>query len=244
MSHALIVGGTRGLGRAIAQALKEHGHTLSLIGRRQPVDADRDLGRHWVADVLDEAALFRAVDEALAQGGPLNYLVFCQRFRGTEDAWAGEIAVSLTATKRIVERLQGSFGERGDKGIVLVSSVFGSMVGEGQPLGYHVCKAGMEQMARYFAVEMGRKGIRVNVVTPFTFLKEESKQFYLNNKPLLDLYGQIVPLGRIGTTEDSARVIRFLCGPDAAYVTGQNIFVDGGLSLLWPETLARKLAGI
>lgn len=246
MPHTIVIGGTRGLGRAAARLLSDAGHTLSVIGRREPQSADRELARtrHWVADLLDEAVLFGSLDEALVHGGPLNYLVFCQRYRGKDDDWSGEIAVSLTATRRVVERLQDRFAAGGDRAIVAVSSVFGTFVGEGQPASYHVGKAGIEQMMRYYAVNLGRKGIRVNTVTPFTFLKDESKEFYLNNKALHDLYCRIVPLGRMATTEDSARVIGFLCSPAAGFVTGQNIFVDGGLSMVWPETLARQLAGI
>ena len=99
-------------------------------------------------------------------------------------------------------------------------------------------------MSRYFAVNLGRKGIRVNSVTPFTFLKDESKDFYVNNHELMDLYKSIVPLGRMGTAEDSSNLIEFLCSPSAKFINGQNIYVDGGLSLVWPETLARQLKSI
>jgi NAD(P)-dependent dehydrogenase (short-subunit alcohol dehydrogenase family) len=57
----------------------------------------------------------------------------------------------------------------------------------------------------------------------------------------MDLYKTIIPLNRLGTTEDSSNVIVFLCSPQAGFVNGQNITVDGGLSLAWPETLARRL---
>ena len=60
----------------------------------------------------------------------------------------------------------------------------------------------------------------------------------------MDLYKSIVPLGRIGTAEDSANLIQFLCSSAAQFISGQNIYVDGGLSLVWPETLARQLKSI
>jgi NAD(P)-dependent dehydrogenase (short-subunit alcohol dehydrogenase family) len=128
--------------------------------------------------------------------------------------------------------------------VVFVSSVFGERVGEGQPLSYHIAKASLNQMARFYAVNLGRKGIRANAVTPFTFLKEESRNFYLNNRELMDLYKDIIPLGRMGTTEDSGNLIAFLCSPQASFINGQNIYVDGGLSLVWPETLARRLKSL
>ena len=123
----------------------------------------------------------------------------------------------------------------------MVSSVFGDYVGEGQPMSYHICKSAMNHMMRYMAVNLGPKGIRVNAVTPFTFLKEESKDYYLNNKPLHAMYCDIIPLKRMPTSMDSARTIAFLCSEQASFINGQNIYVDGGLSLIWPETLARNL---
>jgi NAD(P)-dependent dehydrogenase (short-subunit alcohol dehydrogenase family) len=246
MPHALIVGGTRGLGREVMRLLAARESCVSVIGRHEPPETDKQVPnvRHWIADLLDGDAALRAAESAVGRSGPLNYLIFCQRYRGKDDDWAGEIQVSLTATKQLIEALAPKFATEGDRGIVLVSSVFGDRVGEGQPLSYHLGKAGMNQMARFYAVSLGRKGIRVNTVTPFTFLKEESRDFYVNNEQLHALYREIIPLGRMGRAEDSANAIAFLCSPAASFINGQNLYVDGGLSLVWPETLARKLKSL
>lgn len=245
-THSLIIGGTRGLGRQVMRALVERGDDVSVIGRRDPPESDREFKnvKHWVADLLNGDSAARIAETVVAERGPLQYLIFCQRYRGKSDDWAGELQVSLTATKQIIEALVPKFPEIGDKAIVLVSSVFGDRVGDGQPLSYHVGKAGMNQMARFFAVNLGRKGIRVNIVTPFTFLKEESKDFFLNNRDLHALYQEMIPLGRMGTTEDSASAVAFLCSPSASFISGQNLCLDGGMSAVWPESLARKLKGI
>jgi NAD(P)-dependent dehydrogenase (short-subunit alcohol dehydrogenase family) len=245
MTHSIVFGGSKGLGRVLARQLAARGDTVSVISRSEPPVAERVEGAHYYsADIADAAATQAALDVAIKQNGALNYLTFCQRYRGKDDSWVGEIEVSLTASKRVIEHVQGSFAKGSDCGIVFVSSVFGDRVGEGQDISYHLGKAGMNHMARFYAVNLGRKGIRTNAVTPFTFLKEESKEFYLKNKELMGLYEEIIPLGRMATSEDSANVITFLCSPAAAFVNGQNIYVDGGLSLVWPETLARKLKSI
>lgn len=246
MTHSLVIGGTRGLGREVVKLLSAAGHAVSVVGRRAPVEQDLKIPntKLFLADIADAEALKKTLADAVRASGKFSYIIFCQRYRGQDDSWTGEINVSLTATKNAIEGAVDLFAPDGDKSIVLVSSVFGDYVGEGQAVSYHVGKAGMNHMMRFYAVNLGRKGIRVNAITPFTFLKEESKDFYMNNKPVMELYEKITPLGRMGTTEDSARAIAFLCSPQSGFINGQNIFVDGGLSLVWPETLARNLAGI
>ncbi len=246
MSHTLIIGGTRGLGREVVKLLSAAGHTVSVIGRREPPAADRDIPNteFHLVDLADLAGLKVMLAELVKTRGKLSYLVFCQRFRGKDDNWKGEFDITLTATNVAVECLQEEFVAEGDRGIVMVSSVFGDYVGEGQPASYHIGKAGLNQMMRFYAVNLGRKGIRVNGITPFTFLKEESREFYISSKPLHEMYCDIIPLGRMATSEDSAKVIAFLCSPLAGFINGQNIYVDGGLSLVWPETLARKLTAL
>ena len=246
MTHSLVIGGTRGLGREVVKLLSAAGHSVSVVGRRAPAEQDLKIPntKLFLSDIGDVEALKKTLADAVSAFGKFSYIIFCQRYRGTDDNWTGEINVSLTATKNTIEIATDLFAPDGDKSIVLVSSVFGDYVGEGQAVSYHVGKAGLNHMMRFYAVNLGRKGIRVNAITPFTFLKEESKDFYLNNKALMELYEKITPLGRMGTAEDSARAVAFLCSPQAGFINGQNIYVDGGLSLVWPETLARNLAGI
>jgi NAD(P)-dependent dehydrogenase (short-subunit alcohol dehydrogenase family) len=81
-------------------------------------------------------------------------------------------------------------------------------------------------------------------VAPSTFLKQESRAVFENNRPLMAIYEEIVPLGRLGTAEDAADVIAFLCSPRARCITGQTITVDGGISLVWPETAALRVARV
>jgi NAD(P)-dependent dehydrogenase (short-subunit alcohol dehydrogenase family) len=245
MTHTIIFGGSKGLGRVIARQLALRGDSVSVISRSRLLPAQCMNGvSYYLADITDKSSTQDALDTAIKKNGGINYLIFSQRYRGKNDAWDGEIEVSLTSSKRVVESVQDSFVKGSDCGIVFVSSVFGEYIGEGQDIGYHIVKSGINHMARFYAVSLGKKGIRSNAVTPFTFLKEESQQFYFSNKELMGLYEEMVPIGRIGTAEDTANLIMFLCSVDASYVSGQNIYVDGGLSLVWPESLARKLKTI
>lgn len=244
--HCLVIGGTRGIGRAFVRLLAaREDHTLSVIGRRPPSEPDERLPgvRSWAVDVLDEGQLTTVLGEVIRQHGKLHELVCFQKYRGDGEAWAGELATSLTATKWLIERLAEEFDPMADdRAIVLVSSIASCFVAEEQPASYHVAKAGLIQMARYYAATLGPRRIRVNAVSPGTILKAESREFYLANEPLLELYRRITPLDRMGTAEEVAQVIAFLCSPKASWMTGQNLVVDGGVSLQAHESLARKLA--
>ena len=246
MTHSLIVGGTKGLGRVVARQMAKRGDFVSVFGRSEMPAADHEAGviDEYPLDIADPQRVLEALNTLVAKRGPLNYCVFLQRYRGKGDEWAGELQITLTATKNIVEAIQPYMDAENDKALVMVSSVFARYVGEGQSASYHIAKAGLDQLMRFYALNLGAKGIRCNGVTPFTFLKEESKQFYLDNKKVIELYEGITPLKRMGTTEDSADAIQYLCSKQAGFITGQNITVDGGLSLVWPESLARRMAGI
>jgi 3-oxoacyl-[acyl-carrier protein] reductase len=242
--HSLIVGGTRGIGRELVDHFVREGHKVSVIARRLPErKAKRDRVRYWSADVQDESALNAILNRLVKESGKINHLVFFQRFRDADDAWRGEIETSLTATKIVVETMQDKFAA-GEKAIVIVSSIAAKMVGAYLPVGYHVAKAALCHMVRYWAVTLGPRGIRVNSVSPGTVLKQESKEFYLRHKKLSDLYRRITPLGRFGHAREVAQVIGCLCGEQTSFVTGQDIVVDGGVSLQWQESLARELLGL
>ena len=233
VAHSLVVGGTRGIGRAVVEVFAEQGHRVSVLGRRAPSEQDQRRAnvRYWVADVEQRMGLDAALDAVLEHYGPLSHLVFLQRYRGKGDTWVGEFQTSLTATKTIIERLVEHFDPIHASAIVMVSSVASRFVADEQPLSYHVAKAGLEQMVRYYAVTLGSRRIRVNGVSCSTVLKDESRTFY----------EQIIPLGRMGRANEIAAVVAFLCSPQASFITGQNILVDGGLSLRWHESLARRV---
>ena len=241
MRHSVIVGGSKGLGRAVAQKMIIRGDQVSVISRSTP-ENKVDGVNYFEADIANTESLTQAMDK-IAQTGNINYLVFCQRFRGKSDSWVGEIDVSISASRNMIDYFQDKFSAE-DNAIIFVSSVFGEYVGEGQALSYHLGKAGMNSLMRFYAVNLGKKGIRTNAVTPFTFVKEESKDFYNSQTELMDMYKEIVPLNRIGTADEIADVILFFGSEQSRYVNGQNVYIDGGLSLVWPESIVKSIKKI
>lgn len=241
--HSLIVGGTRGIGRALVRILAEEGHIVSVIGSKPPEDADISIpnANYWTVDLLDRKALLSVLAEIIKQNGNLGHLVCLQRYRGEGDDWVGDIETTLTSTKILIEQLATEFDGASDNSIVLANSTAVNFVVENQPLSYHVAKSGIDQMIRYYAVNLGPKGIRVNGISPGTIIKERSRDYYLKNEKVYGFYKKIIPLNRMGTAEEIAQVIEFLCSPKSSFITGQTIVVDGGLTLQWQESLAQKI---
>ena len=239
--HAMVVGGTRGIGRAVVQRFVADGFKVSVIGRRPPMTPfGTTMVRCWSVDLRDTAAVAGSVSAILKVGGPLSRLACLQRFRGDGDDWDGEMATTLTATRQIIDATSGKFACGGDRAIVVVSSIADRFVANEQPLSYHVAKAGLTQLARYYAVALGAQGIRVNSISSGTVVKDEARKFYRVQRALRELYEEMIPLGRMGTAAEIASVVSFLCSRDASFMTGQSLVVDGGVSLQWHEALVRR----
>jgi NAD(P)-dependent dehydrogenase (short-subunit alcohol dehydrogenase family) len=241
--HSIIVGGSKGVGRELALLLAAEGQTVTVVGR-----SAANLGHPEIhglaADAEKPDALLAAIQECVASRGKVSSLVFLQRYRGNGDAWAGELAVALTATKTVIDGLAEQFDPEGDRAICMVTSSAATLVARNQSLAYHTTKAAMKQMARFYAVKLGGRGIRVNVVSPCTFVKAESAEYYAKQTELQAMYAKITPLGRMGTAKEVAEAAAWLCGPKASFITGQDIAVDGGLSLMLQDAMAREVANI
>jgi NAD(P)-dependent dehydrogenase (short-subunit alcohol dehydrogenase family) len=242
-NHSIVVGGTRGLGRALVELWAEETNAVSVIGRRLPdasLPQPHDGIRFYSADLTKLESIVPAMDEILRVAGPVSRLVFSQRFRGTEDTLDGELDVGVKGTQRIIDYLVSRDLFARQSAIVVVSSVLGQFIAAEQPLGYHVTKAAQDQLVRFYAVQLASRGIRVNGVAPNLIEKETGRDFYLKNPELKQHYESLIPLGHMGTPRDVANAIDFLCSDRAAHITGQTLIVDGGLTLLMQHSLGAR----
>jgi NAD(P)-dependent dehydrogenase (short-subunit alcohol dehydrogenase family) len=241
--HYIIVGGTRGTGQALVQhLLSDPGNRVSVFGRKHDAGLSHQHLMAHAVDVSDAPALRSALDLAVATYGKLYSIVFMQRNRSASDAFETDLMVALTATRNAIDHVidHRYFSEReAGNSIVMVSSIADHYIAPEQDVGYHVSKAGLVQLARYYALQLGRKGIRVNSVSPCVVIKDAAQEFYKENSWLTDRFEQYIPLGRAGKSQDIIKVIMFLAGDQASYVTGQNIVVDGGLTLRSHESIIR-----
>lgn len=238
--NVVVVGGSSGLGKVVSKMYADRGHRVVIVSRKKPSFAgELDKFVHISTDLeyLTAATAKTVANEIIREVGEIRYLIFCQRYRGNDKNLANETSVSLSATGYLIDAFSDAFPALGDKAIAVVSSVYGDYVGSSQPLDYHIVKAGLNAMVRYYAVSLGARGIRINAISPLTYLKDESKHVYLEDEKKLEKYRKLVPLKRMGTARESANTIGFLCSKQSSFITGQNLYVDGGVSVVWPEEL-------
>lgn len=242
VKNVVVIGGSSGLGKVVAQLYASKGCHVAIVSRNKPALAQGQ-GQasldHFSADLIDMSASSagRLAADVIAKLGYINYLIFCQRYRGQERSLATEMAVSVTATDHLIQAFRRHFQHSQDCAIAAVSSVYADVVGSSQPLSYHVAKAGVNALIRYYAVTLGNEGIRANAIAPLTYLKDESKHVYTSNPQMMYKYHRLVPLNRMPTADECADAIAYLCSPQASFVNGQILYVDGGVSAVWPEEL-------
>jgi 3-oxoacyl-[acyl-carrier protein] reductase len=237
---ALVTGASGGIGAAVARVLHGAGATVALHGTR----ADRlealagELGER--AHVTPADLGDRAAAEALAKGaaevmGGLDILVNNAGLtrdnlflRMTGDEWERVLAVNLTAAFLLSKAvLRGMMKARWGR-IVNVTSVVGHTGNPGQG-NYAAAKAGLTAMAKSLAAEVASRGITVNCVAP-GFI-ETAMTDKLNDDQKARIMGQI-PAGRMGSPGDCAAAVLYLASPEAAYVTGQTLHVNGGMAMI------------
>ena len=166
----------------------------------------------------------------------IKNLIFCQRFRG--DNLHSHFEVSFFPVVALIEKLKSKM--ENNSSVVIINSYVSSYISDDQPLGYQASKASLINLVKFYAVNLGAKKIRFNSILPGTTIKPESEKFYKKNIKYKKISNKIIPLRRLGNTKDIANLVEFLCSDKASYITGQSIYLDGGLSLVGQETVARK----
>jgi NAD(P)-dependent dehydrogenase (short-subunit alcohol dehydrogenase family) len=232
-AHILLVGGTRGLGRHLSELLRTRDVITTVLARQSYLGSAPS--QIVQCDITVPEQLLDAMEKVKGLGGRLDGVVFCQRYRSGNDNWSGEIATTLTASRMLIDFVSEDLNDNAS--LVFVSSVNSNFVSPAVPVSYHVAKAGLVQIARYYACTLGHRGIRANVVSPGTFVKPETKAFYESDNPKAEILRKKTALKRLGTSLDVCNAILFLLGVDSGFITGQEIVVDGGASLFLNESM-------
>ena len=238
--NALVTGASGGIGGEIARALHKAGATVTLSGTRlAPLEAlAAELGDrvHVVTCDLSDAASVEALPKAAAEKmGAVDVLVNNAGItrdnlfmRMSDDEWQSVLDVNLTSTFRLCRGvLRGMMKARWGR-IVNISSVVGATGNPGQG-NYAASKAGMVGMSKSLAAEVASRGITVNCVAPGFITTAMTEK--LNDDQKARILTQ-VPAGRMGEVGEIAAAVLYLASPEAGYVTGTTLHVNGGMAML------------
>jgi 3-oxoacyl-[acyl-carrier protein] reductase len=239
---ALVTGASRGIGRACAVALAEAGAAVAVGYSANPEAAEEVAGLIRSAgvasvtlgsDLADPAAAGLLVERTVAELGSVDIVVNNAgitrdnlAIRITDADWDAVIAVDLSAAFRVCRAALRPMLRRRDGRIINISSVAGVMGNPGQA-NYSAAKAGLIGLTKALCREVGSRGITVNAVAPGFIATDMTAGLAAAT---LATATAAVPLGRLGTVEEVAAAVRFLALPEAAYVTGHVLHVDGGLA--------------
>ena len=235
-----VTGAAQGMGRAICRRFGEFGAKVVAVDIKLEAAAETiaDLGERGLAlacNVADAEAVRQAFAEVEARFGGVDVVVNSAGIGAasgfpdiSDDNWTRVIGVNLTGTFLCCREGVRLMQKHGIKGALINVSSTGAFTGEG-PVPYIATKAGVIGLTRSIAREVAASGIRINTIVPGA-----------TNTPMLagipeqwmQAMIQAIPLGRVGEPEDIARLATFLASDDAAYITGQNMAVNGGMSFL------------
>ncbi|AOT68394.1 3-oxoacyl-[acyl-carrier-protein] reductase [Geosporobacter ferrireducens] len=238
---AIVTGGSRGIGKAIALKLAELGANIAVNYTSKPEEAEkvvaaiREMGREAIAikaDVSKGDDVQRLIDEVEHQFPTIDILVNnagitrdTLLMRMKDEDWDQVIAINLKGTYNCTKAVTRKMMKQKSGKIVNIASVVGVMGNIGQS-NYAASKAGIIGFTKSIAKELATRGINVNAVAPgfiqtnmTEVLSEEVKESLMTH----------IPMKQLGTPEDVANVVAFLCSDNARYITGQVLNVDGGM---------------
>jgi NAD(P)-dependent dehydrogenase (short-subunit alcohol dehydrogenase family) len=244
---AIVTGSSRGIGRAIAEALAEAGARVVISSRKQAsceevaeaINARHGAGRAIAiaANISEKPALEQLVTSARGQFGQIDILVcnaasnpYYGPMAGISDGEFRKIFENnVLASHWLISLVAPEMVQRRDGAIIIISSI-GGLIGSDVIGAYNISKAADFQLVRNLAVEFGPHNVRINAIAPGVVRTDFAKALWAD--PVAEAaLRKATPLGRIGEPDEIAGAAVFLAAPAGRYITGQTIIVDGGATV-------------
>jgi NAD(P)-dependent dehydrogenase (short-subunit alcohol dehydrogenase family) len=242
---AIVTGSSRGIGRSIAEHLAAAGGKVVVSSRKAPaceevVQAIQAAGGDAVAipaNIGDKRQLENLVNETRRHWGRIDVLVcnaasnpyYGPMAQMSDDAFNKILQNNVVSNHWLANLVLPEMAERKDGVVIIVSSI-GGLKGTGVLGAYAISKAADMQLARNLAIEWGRHNVRINCIAP-GLVKTDFARALWENPDTLRHYETLTPLGRIGEPDDIGGIAAFLASPAAAFITGQTIVADGGVTI-------------
>jgi len=249
----LVTGGTSGIGQAIAVKFAEYGANVAINYLRRPDEATETeqqvrscvnrVQQAGVRDVLvqgdvsHEDDVVKMVGHAVSELGGIGVLINnagIQISRPSEELSSADfdrvLAVNIRGAFLCAREAIRHFMAEAKPGVIINISSVHQLIPKPEYLGYSVSKGGMQNLTRSLALEYAGRGIRVNGIGPGATVTPINRA-WIDDPVKREMVESHIPMGRAGTAEEMGAVACFLASDDAAYITGQTIFVDGGLTL-------------
>ena len=246
--RALITGGSRGFGRAIALALAEAGADVVLAARdpdalHRTAEEVRERGREartYPADVGDPAACEDLCRRVLAEGAPIDILVNNVGGRSVDvpiektdlATWRRLIDLNLTHCFICTKMIGAPMLARGEGRVINIASISGMIANRGiAGRHYETAKAAVIHFTRATAADWAPRGVTVNAICPGLFMTGPNQEWAKTNPAVIDTFVSAIPMGRPGEPEEIGPLAVFLASPASSYVTGAAFVIDGGYTL-------------
>ena len=243
---ALVYGGRSPIALALCRQLSESGHEVHLITRNRDEALVKLASNHNCKHVHEcdlenqESSIALALEIDKKTGG-LEAIAFVHRYRSQTSNPIKQYEVEVYTPFKIIESMAGQSRDKQCAVVVTTSPAGRTVVGD-QDFQYHASKAALSQLVRFGSVRFSANNLRINGVSPGSFIfKERAAEYYSKNPEVVANANKLIPLSRMGTVTEIANVALFLLSEKSSYLNGQILEIDGGLSNLDQASLSKPI---